>query len=435
MRNIKLAFAVALAVAALLLNSCTSDRSGDVKELLGVVPSDVSFVATIDLEDVLREVGCKVKDGEVKPGKEIAQALDGNPNREVEFLFDLFVNGGVNPSYVVLYGEGYNVYLAGFISNTNLFKERVESYFKEASVNEDGLTICGNIAYDTNRFWICASSRNTISVKDVKHFSDLSKNQSFLSKSEAADLVESEKTISAWGDVKGCLNAFGLDFTTKAAIQMGLEAMFKDAVAFKLEADFESDGLDAEFMFVNSKNGVAKFLYPTAKVDKKMIKESGLSGQLFAALAFSPKIAEQLKEDTKGKGFSVLGVVSGIITAVDGTIMLASDNGTYSGIIPVNGNNTVDLEQLLKQYGLEVVKEKDKLVFNNGKVSGGVNSELASDLLEGSMGGVVLSMQKESLPYEYVSFSLNPEKGGMVVEMDLKAKENESVLINLLKGN
>lgn len=408
-----------LAVVLLLANGCSSDRSGDVKELLRTVPYDASTVNVIDIEDTIDELGGNVKDGEVKLNKELLDKLAGMDNSQLQFGLDLLMKGGVDPSFCVLFGSGYELYVTGFITNTDQFEKVVSEKFGESFQKDGVVSTCGSMACTSNQFWYALTSRNTISAKDIKYFTQLSEQQCFLSRDGVDYLIESDECVRGWGDIKACMNVAGLDFTTKASMQMGLEALFSDAVEFKWDLDIDKDEVDVKFTFLNSKGGVAAFLYPVVKVNPSEIENSGFNASVIAALAISPKITGRLKSDTGGKGISVLGMLSSMISAVDGTVVVAADKDSHlEGVIPVNSNATSDLVSLLSQYGMTVSREKDLVKFRNGDVSGNLSAKEIGKVFKGSVGGLVMLPEKwTGSTTGYVAILLKPEKGGMQLEI------------------
>lgn len=408
-----------VAVMAVMFAGCSSDRSGDVKELLKTVPYDASMVSVIDIEDTIDELGGKVKNGEVKLNKELVDKLGEKDNPQLQFGMDLLMNGGVDPSCCVLFGSGYEFYVTGFIADTDKFQGVVSQKFGESFQKEGEISTCGSVACTSNQFWFALTSRNTISAKDVKYFTQLSEQQCFISRNGVDYLIESDDCVRGWGDIKACMNAAGLDFTTKASMQMGLEALFSDAVEFKWDLDIDKDELDIKFTFLNSKGGVAAFLYPVVKVNPSEIENSGFSASVIAAMAISPKITERLKSDTGGKGISVLGMLSSMISAVDGTVVVAADKDSHlEGVIPVNSNATSDLVSLLSQYGMTVSREKDLVKFINGNVSGNLSAKEVGKVFKGSVGGLVMQPEKwTGSTTGYVAILLKPEKGGMQLEI------------------
>lgn len=420
-------------IVSIISTGCSTDKTGDLRELLEAIPSDVSFVGVIDSEELLKQAGFKVKNGTVTPGKDIARFLDNTTNTGLKSISEMICDGGIDPSYITVFTEGYNSYLSGYLSDTDNFKSMIENRFGEKVTHDGELSICGNIAFTSNRFWCCLNSRNNININDVKHFNSLSEKQSFTSLKVSGQLVESDKIMRGWGDIKGCLNASGLDFSTKASIQMGLEALFEDAVEFVWDMDIDKDELEMDLSILNKKGGIAAFLYPVEKTDAEQIRTSGIYGDAILAIAISPKFTERMREDTRGKGMSVAGMFSGMISDVSGTVIIGADNANnIDGLIPVKGTRTSDLNQLLSQYDFSVTQENGAIRFSKGKTYGNISPDIAAKILKGKTGGLIIS--PDSLTggkIDYVAFTLTPEKGGMEVNVEVKSKNKESLFAGL----
>lgn len=409
-------------VITVMFSGCSKDKSGDVRELLRTVPYDASMVGVIDIEGTLDDMGFKVKNGEVKDSEELPGIFKSIDNQNLQFTVELLKSGSIDLSCCVVFGSGYELFLTGFVSDTDKFKETVGKKFGESFVKDGDISTCGNTACTSNQFWVALTSRNTIAVKDIKYFTQLSEKQSFISRKGVDYLVDSDDCMRGWGDIKACLNAMGLDFTTKASIQMGLEALFSDAVEFKWEMDIDKDEQDLVFTFLNSKGGVASYLYPVVKVEPSQIENTNFTASTIAALAISPKLTDRLKRDTGGKGISMIGMLSSMISAVDGTVVAAADKDSHlEGVIPVNSNATSDLVSLLSQYGMTVSREKEAIKFSNGTVAGSLSAKEVGKLFKGAVGGLVMQPEKwTGSTTGYMAIILKPEKGGMQLEVKVK---------------
>lgn len=92
-------------------------------------------------------------------------------------------------------------------------------------------------------------------------------------------------------------------------------------------------------------------------------------------------MVKKLKEETGGKGMSMIGILAGMIQSVDGTCVAAvSESGNVRGVISTTGHGTADLSNMLGQFGFEVVKEGRLLRVGKGAVEGAVS---ATDAAEG----------------------------------------------------
>lgn len=438
---------LATALITLMLGgavSCSKEESADARDLLLTVPSDVSAIAVADIRGILEDAGCRIEGSTVKPDKEFSEVLSraASSGESAAQAVSYLSEGGVDPSVAVIFLQGYNTYLAGFLSNPDKFKAKAEKDFGEKFQTDGNIAFCGNTAVAGNRFWICLSSRNTINADNIKHFSSLGEKQSILSVKEVARFETLSHHIAGWGDIKGCLNSVPqLDFATKATVSMAIETMFADASAFVWHIDFAKGRLNAELSVLNSKGGIAAFLYPAAKINPSSVKELTNGSDALVAAAISPKMIKQLVDETGSKGISMLGILAHSLACVDGTCVYSGDTDkNISGFFTTTGSGTAPLSDLLSQYGLKVTKDGDLLRFASGLPSGPVSPDEAAEILKGSMAGAIVSGRltrsddKES-PFSHTALLLRPEKGGMEFRMTLAAKDTKrNILLTIMEA-
>lgn len=430
------AFCTAIILSLMVsLSSCSKNDTADTTDLLSSIPSDVSVVATANLKAILEDMGCKVEGTSVKPGKDAISAFEAAKNKNLEKFLDYIYDGGVDPSVAAFFMEGYNAYIAGFLDDPDKFKAKVEKDFGETFSGDGKIATCGNVAVEGNRFWIAVSSENTIVTSDIKHFSTLSEKQSILSNKTAAETLKTlDNDITAWGDIKGCLNAAGLDFSTKAAANMAIEGMFADASDMVANLDFEKGRMSAEMTVLNSKGGIAKFMFPTGKIQADAIKKLNASGDALFAIAITPEMVKQLQEQTKSQGVSMMGMVASLISSLDGTCVYAGDNNkNVAGFLSTTGSGTASLSDLISQYGYKVTKDDKLLRFSQGSPSGPISAEQAAEQLKGSAAGLLLSGDlfdgNEKSDLSMLSVTLDPDKGGMLFKVALYSQDSKKNII------
>lgn len=396
-------YVVAL-VIAMTISSCSSDRSADVRGILQTVPADASAVVVIDVKTLADKQDLKFDNNDMQ---------------------DLVAAGAVEPSAAVFFTEGYNSYLTGYVADTDKFKAWTEKKFGEQFQKDSDMETCGNTLLNGNRFWLCITSRNTIKASDVKHFSSLSEKQSILVNETVAEMEHLSHAVNGWGDIKGCLNSAGLDFANRATATMVIESIFSDAVEFTFNADLDEKGVEADLNILNSKGGIAKFNFPTAKIDTSTIASLGGSAPGVMAIAVSPEMVKKLREETGGKGFSMIGVLANIITCVDGTCAAVfADADNVRGVISTTGHSTSDLSQMLQEFGMEVSMEGKNLLVHKGEVKGGINVKETANQFKGAMAGVVFSGEFKGMEkVKSIAVTLHPDKGGLSAHVKLLWKE------------
>lgn len=385
---------VAVVVACLVLFSkCGKDRTADTRELLSTIPSDIAYIAVLDIEEI---------------GKTTELPTEGIVPKE-----------GVQPSLAAVYSEGYNTWLTGFLDSTDDFKSAVEKKFNETFKTVGDIQTCGNIAVASNRFWVLLSAHNVINAEDVKVFLGLSDKQSFLSQTEADYIVKGNNDLRGWGDLKATINSLDLDFSKRATYTMTAEALYDDAASLRFNMDFNKNDSKLEMEVLNSKGKTAKFLYPMDKIDTKTIEQSALSGEWFCAVGVSPKFVKRLQEDTKGKGISMLAYIAPTLSALNGTAFAAGAGDNMSGAFTIEGNNTSALAEILNQMDCKVTTQNNQLRFVKGTVQGNVTAAQAAEKLKGGVAGFY-GADSELIEKGFTNINalLVPSGNGMILKVE-----------------
>ena len=132
-------------VLALSFASCRKNGGAEVQELLQKVPNTASFVMQVDVESLLDKAGAKVKDGRIELDADLKAALDKNSSNQ-EFMQALNGDTGVEPSAFVAFGDGYKVYLTGFLADTGKFKAWMQKESGQPVEESNGVSHAGKYA-------------------------------------------------------------------------------------------------------------------------------------------------------------------------------------------------------------------------------------------------------------------------------------------------
>lgn len=447
MKKILFGFTVLLALA---LGSCTSDKSADAGDLIATVPSDASFVATVNLAQLLDKAGCKVDGSKITPSEEV-KSVFGNRNSDSkgrsgmqnQAMAEDFYNGksGIDPTVAVVFKVGYYTYLTGIAADPAQFKASVEKNYGDTFSREGDFDVAGNVALADNQFWVNLD-KGAIDEKELAHFRTLSQSQSFASNAYASQLSKISTDLEGWGNIAALLNTAGLSFQDRATAQVTLQLLFEDPADMAFSLNFGKGTAEATATVLNSKGKEAKFLLPAEPVDLKTIDRIGGNADILAAVNVPAKLMKKLKEDTDSKSPSTLGYMLEQLKGIDGTIAFAMTQGTTHGfkaVISTDGQNTAALSALLDNQGATVVKDGNYLVASEGAMEGSTSvSELAKSL-KGTVAGVSGSLPENvapvSLPLKSCSFALRPHGSGMQIELKLAlTNDKENFLITALRG-
>lgn len=374
-----------------LLSSCSKGPEADIEDLLLTVPSDASAIAAVNVRSILEKLDCKIDGSTVVPGKEMAEIISQSSGKKE---LTRFFKGdyGIDPSVALLFVEGADIYLTGYLADPGKFMAEVEKEGDEKFTVADGIENAGNIAVKDNRFWVCISHNNAIKTSEIARFTTLSDKLSYMSVGNASELADLDHDIKGRGNIAGLLNASSLDFTTRSMVRMTLEALFADAESLAFHADFNHGKMTSEVSLLTDKGTPAKFLFPTGRVDIGAIKQAGESADIVVAAGLSQKMVSQLQKQIGTKGISMFNVILQSFSSVDGTCtMLVNNEGQYSGFFTTTGDGTSSLTELLSSLDLKVTKDGKLIRFSEGSVGGLLNVEEVSGKFKGALVGAVLA--------------------------------------------
>ncbi len=429
-----------LLVMCILFGACSGQEDADVGALLKTVPSDVSLVSVINVRSLLEKAGCEVKDSKVIPGKEVKEFLKEETDSSFSSAAASFFaeDNGIDPSVAVMFIEGYDRYIVGLLTDTEAFKKMIEKRSGEPFNAVEGIDVCGNIAVKDLKFWVNISRRNDIDASEIKRFLSLSEKQSFISDPISSSLSEMKKDIEGWSDIRGSINSSDLDFSSKGMAVMALEMIFSDATQTRFSVDIVKNKGELTLNILNSKNGNAKFLFPTDKVNTESVKAIGGDAEIVAAAAINSKFVKYLQEQTSGKGVSMLGSFAVMLKGVDGTCALAGGRASdaYRGFITTDGSGVDALTRMLSEMGTNVTKD-GKLLKISGDTAGGgsMKVEDAAPLFRNAMFGMVTSGAFLDAPMlSEVSVMFVPSGNSLELKIVAESKDKKNnFLLQLLK--
>lgn len=427
------------AVTCMVMASCTSDKSADAGELLATVPSDASLVATVNIAQILDKTGCKVDGSDIIPSKELEEMLTKQGHSKDDSIAVAFLHGqtGIDPTVAVVFQLGYNIYVTGVAADPQAFKAAIEKYGDCTFSDIDGIQTGGNAALSANQFWLKLDGGN-IDAGEIKRFKALAKSQSFLSNEYSEKLSTIESDLSGWGNIAGLFNTAGLDFETRAGVQVGLQMAFDDASAMAFSVNTGKKDFTAETSVLNSKGHPAKFLLPMDAVDVKQISSIGGKAQYLGAVGISGKMLDKLRKDTESKSPSVFGLFLQQISGVDGTVAVAWSNGALKGNVLTNGDNITTLTDMLKSYGLSSSKNGNLVDFQTETpLSGSLDVATAADALKGAVAGFTTAEMGEftGKPSDgsVMTLTLNPNGNSLKLKLKVTTEgKGKSFILDML---
>lgn len=377
-----------LSVMLLLLVavSCSKSSNDDAVYLLRTVPADASSVAVINVENALEKIGGKTDGSTIQLSKEHTKAIEESHalrDEDKQRIKD-FCGGDTGMafnSFVVF--SAARSYITGLLNDPDKFLEYEKKQNPEYSVvEEDGARLLGPIAVIGNQFWICTGRPD---VDQLKYYQKLNERQSYASSDAASLLSDTDKALTFVADVNKLISI--MPDATYA--RLGSSLIFKDMAYAAGYVDINKQNVEASVSVLDSDMKPAELLLPSDKVDASVVKSLGDSGNLYAAMAISPKLTKKI---TDMAGSFMGGNTSGIssmLGAVDGTIALRTD-ASMSDVeakIQTNGNDFAGLSTMLQNtFGMSVTRDGSLLTAVRGgsDFKGNLTSSKVADKMKGA---------------------------------------------------
>lgn len=444
-RSVSAYLAVITLVITSLLSSCSGDNA-DVSELLATVPADATSVIAINVKSLVEKSGSKIDGSKIVPGDEVRKLLSTNiTNAENKKIIRSILNGesGIDPTVAVIFLEGTDLYITGFLAEPDKFKTFMAKESGGEFSDSNGISTMDNVAFKGNQFWISNSrSRNSIDPEQITRFLALDDKLSFLSNSYSPKLSSFSNDIDGWANLSSLYNASDMSFQQKAMAGLALAGLFSDAQDIAFHANFEKGKLTTGLSVLNSKGVAAQFNLPTDRIDVGMIKELSTSGDILVATAISPKLVEQLRKDFGDKNIPGLGMIMPALSAIDGTCVIEGGENGFKGAFSTKGDATAALSDLISEFtGATVNKDGKILRFQKGLVDGKIKNDEVADLFKGAMIAAVISdnmSRKNSLdtfPFKDMFMALIPAENSMQLEVTVNSGyPKENYLLTFIKA-
>lgn len=422
-------------ILALLAVSCNDKSNGDVQVLLGSVPSDVSTVVVVDVEDMLTKAGGKVDGSKIEPGDALTKAVAGMHPGENKTIAEGIINGesGIELTTAVLFSEGYNTYLTGVVADPDKFKTFVTGVNKTPFEPKVNLEVSGNVAIKNNQFWVCVSSHNTITAEEIERFAALTDEQSFLSSKYGENFIKRDHDIYAWGNISGIMNLTGGSFSDKTMSRMVMGFLFEDAQYVTAHADFEKGKAALNVYVLNSKGEPAKYLLPKDDIDVSTVSSLGGKADLIVAAELGHKLVSKIGEALKSFGGNGMISFDDILKPIDGTVAFAGDDeDNIRGVVTVNKEPNGKLLDLLSQFGTAKIESGCIRVSKGNDMKGGFEVADYAPRFKGAFLGLVASgdimnrTEKLSSGLKSTIFTVSSDSKGVVIKLEAEGTDSKT---------
>lgn len=436
-----------LALLMLTFNACKKNTV-DVTDLLKTVPSSAAGVMVINVESLLDESGCKVKDHEITPSDYVEALLGKATSRFGKDIMMLFRPGtGIEPKGAVCFYDSSRAFLTVALYDNQKFQTFVEGWkggkFEDAG---SGVSLLGNVAVKGDQAWILMSENRRIDTDAISSYYSLASAQSFLVTPMGEELLTSEDDVRGWALIDTFVNEF-LDRSNRSWATIGLGFLFEKAESLKFNAEFDKGEFEFEAMPLDAKFKPAKYKLVSDKVDVEQLKALGGTCDAMMAFTLTPKLAKKINEVSKTFGGAFLGDVEKTLKNVDGTVGLISSGEigqpvNLTGSLKTKGELSSDLKGFISEYVGTLTIDGDIVKIQKGEVKGALDVAQISEDLKGSCVGLVADQKEiETLwgvnisGYKYLVFKMQPESGSIEFKVNLYTSDPEgNSLLPMLKG-
>ena len=444
-RNLSLAV---LAFLLLGMFSCKKETV-DVTDLLKSIPSSAAGVVVFNVEGLLSDAGCKIKDHELTPGKELMGILQGTSNKqEKEFMMLFDGSTGIEPKGAAVFYDSSRSFLTFALYDVNKFCNFIEKRNGTKFTDEgNGVKLNGKIAVKGAQAWVLLSSDKRIDPDGIAAYASLGVSQSFLTTEIGEKLLVEENDIRGWAIINTFVNEF-VSRSNRSMVTLGMGFLFEDPESVKFKADFKKGELEAECVILNSKGKPAKYLLPSEKIDVAAVKTLGSTCDAMMAFTVNSKLIKKFEQLGASFGGALFGDLGEMFKNVDGTIGLVTGGEgigeSVNGFVTTKGDASQTLKDLVSKQIAPISQDGKLLRFSKGDVKGNLSIDECAEELKGCCLGFAADATGfnslgygENTPkgFKNIFVKFNPESGGLEVEVEVQTNDSEeNALLTLLKS-
>lgn len=449
--NITLNLKLASLILLLALFSCTKEKTADLKGLLSTVPSSAAGVVGINLESLIEDAGCKLRNNQIITGEVVNQLMEKVSPGDRKNI-DLLVNGetGINLECAVIFIDSNRTFVTFSLYDvakfTNFIESQTSNQFEEAG---SGVKVCGNVAVKGAQGWVCLSSDKRIDADAIAGYAGLNESRSYLTKDMAKSILESKTEITGWCVLNVMLrNALSRSEMSIMTIASGL--LFEDAESLWFTIDFKNGELEFLCKMLNDKGKPSKYLLPVEKINQKAIQDLGGNYDALIAFVITPKLIDKISKLGTTFGGSLLEDFKDNLKNIDGTVAVGvkfTENGEpiLNGVVSTKGKISDPLRNLLAEIRLSPKVEENYLRFSNGSIQGTTPAVELGEMLKGSWIGIAADVNAEGnllfhgykVPSDLknVSLRLMPNNGSLELLFSLTSTDTkQNILLTLLQS-
>lgn len=416
------ALPVLLIVAlTLLLSSCSGGGKEDLNALYNTVPQEAAVVISGDLGKIVDQCGGEVKDGRIVSfGTEGLLSAFGKGKLSGEVVNE-FQKVAINVKAGAFVGFVYKgeSYLTCMIADSDGLRNVIDGKSGGQWEKSGGVECKGDYAIaDGDRLWI----GDDLTPNKVAELMKLSEAQSFLACKYAETMAGSDKAATLWMSLEGLFS--NLPFSKQAQARMASSMLFDKPMYLTGEIDFNKTGLDFSLMPMTEDYKPAKCVIEVEKIDTKKVAALGGNANMIFAMGVSQKLVKQIQDLGKSMGGALPMGMASIISPLQGTIAIASQEDTksfrsspggYRAVVSTNGQQNAALGQVLENLGSVEIEGNDFHLSQGSYGKGIFNVADVAKKMDGAWLGVAVGEKEDGKDLK-VLLLLEPLDGSLLLK-------------------
>jgi len=301
-----------------MLASCSSHD--DAETLLATVPEDATVVSVFNLENIMRNLDIKQKEGAL----EFPEYLAGNMPDEAKKI--LATDCGVRYTFGVMYMQGANVCITFMLDDAEAFGKAVEKTLKggqqimQNSGEDLKYTENGSVFWSDRQAWFT----DAYSVRDFKDMVAPAEKVSVLNGvPEFSSMVPLDRDIAFYVNNEEMMSYVGRDLYAEQAMAASLMQGFlsKDMTYTGGWAELSKDKIVAELQVYNRKGQPSQGALHLDKIDTRLLQRHLTDSEIIVAISLPQSVVRQIL-DNLPSALGNLGPARQLLEGIDGTLAI-----------------------------------------------------------------------------------------------------------------
>lgn len=429
----------------LMLNACKKDTMEAV-DLLKTLPANADAVVVVNLEGVLNDLGCKIKEERIEAGPELMKLINKSSRDERQAILSIFDgDAGIDPKLAVVFYDKGSWYFTVALQDPEKFKDFTEkdfgSKFKDGG---NGIETLDIVAMKGAQAWfLMAEDNEQISAKKIEPYTKIEVSASYLVTDMGQKLLVDESDLRGCGRIESLLR-MALDPGERGMVTMVAQMVFDDADALYFTLNFKESLMEMNGTVLNEKGKPAEYNLNDDKLDIKALENIGGECDVLMALSVDEDLIEEFADLAETFGEPEIGLVLNAFSNLDGTVGIAvgdvyTASDAFAGVITAKGGLSFLAKGIIKEMANTVRESGENIYLYNGTVRGSLSVSEGARMLDGACMGIVADgsdIDTRGVPdMDKVMLKVCPDGEGVNIKLNIFFKDKENSLLTIIRNS